>query len=48
MNPAKKVIGEETKGRSDKLLLEKIPLAGQDSMDVSETWLLRLRQRAIP
>ena len=36
----KKVISNETKSRIDKLLLEKIPLAGiARSMDVSETWL---------
>lgn len=36
----KKVISAETKQRIDKLLLEKIPLAGiARSMDVSETWL---------
>ena len=36
----KKVISEETKARIDKLLLEKIPLAGiARSMDVSESWL---------
>lgn len=36
----KKVIGEETKGQLDKLLLEKIPLAGiARAMAVSETWL---------
>ena len=35
-----KVISNETKARIDKLLLEKIPLAGiARSMDVSETWL---------
>lgn len=39
-NPTKKVIGEETKRRIDKLLLEKIPLAGiARAMKVSETWL---------
>ena len=39
-NSSKKVIGEETKGRIDKLLLEKIPPAGiARVMDVSETWL---------
>ena len=36
----KKVISDETKASIDKLLLEKIPLAGiARSMDVSETWL---------
>lgn len=36
----KKVISEETRSRIDKLLLEKIPLAGiARSMDVSESWL---------
>ncbi len=40
LNPTKKVISEETKGRIDKLLLEKIPLAGiARAMDVSDTWL---------
>lgn len=40
INSTKKVISEETKGRIDKLLLEKIPLAGiARAMDVSETWL---------
>ena len=40
INPTKKVVSEETKGRIDKLLLEKIPLAGiARAMDVSETWL---------
>lgn len=40
INPTKKVISEETKGRIDKLLLERIPLAGiARTMDVSETWL---------
>ena len=40
INPTKKVIGEETKGRIDKLLLEKIPLAGiARALEVSETWL---------
>lgn len=35
-----KVISEETEARIDKLLLEKIPLAGiARAMDVSETWL---------
>lgn len=38
--PTKKRISEETKLRIDKLLLEKIPLAGiARAMDVSETWL---------
>lgn len=36
----KKVIGEETKAQIDKLLLEKIPLAGiARAMSVSQTWL---------
>ena len=36
----KKVISGETRERVEKLLLEKIPLAGiARSMDVSETWL---------
>ena len=36
----KKVITAETRARVDRLLLEKIPLAGiARSMDVSETWL---------
>lgn len=40
ISPTKKVIGEETKRRIDKLLLEKIPLAGiARAMEVSETWL---------
>ena len=39
-DPRKGPISEETKGRIDKLLLEKIPLAGiARSMDVSERWL---------
>ncbi len=37
---SKKVISVETKARIDKLLLEKLPLAGiARSMEVSETWL---------
>ena len=40
LNPTKKIISEETRERIDKLLLEKIPLAGiARSMEVSETWL---------
>ena len=40
LNPTKKIISEETRARIDKLLLEKIPLAGiARSMEVSETWL---------
>ena len=40
LNPSKKVVSEETRARIDKLLLEKIPLAGiARAMDVSETWL---------
>jgi insertion element IS1 protein InsB len=36
----KKVVSVETKAQIDKLLLEKIPLAGiARAMDVSETWL---------
>ncbi len=40
LNPTKKVVSDETKERIDKLLLEKIPLAGiARAMEVSETWL---------
>ena len=40
MNPTKKVISEETKKRIDKLLLEKLPLAGIARVEgVSESWL---------
>lgn len=40
LNPTKKTISAETKERVDKLLLEKIPLAGiARSMEISETWL---------
>ena len=40
INPTKKVISQETRTRIDKLLLEKLPLAGVARvMDVSETWL---------
>lgn len=40
LNPTKKVISEETREHIDKLLLEKIPLAGiARAMEVSETWL---------
>jgi len=40
LDPTKKLISEETKKRIDKLLLEKIPLAGiARAMEVSETWL---------
>lgn len=40
INPNKKVIGEETRRRIEKLLLEKIPLAGiARTMEVSGTWL---------
>lgn len=36
----KKVIGDETKALIDRLLLEKLPLAGiARSVQVSETWL---------
>ncbi|MEI6429629.1 MAG: hypothetical protein WCO45_14785 [Pseudanabaena sp. ELA607] len=38
--PRQKLISEETKGLIDKLLLEKIPLAGIARVcDVSATWL---------
>ncbi len=38
--PRQKIISEETKALIDKLLLEKIPLAGIARVcDVSETWL---------
>lgn len=40
LNPTKKVISEETKDRIDKLLLEKLPLAGIARVEgVSESWL---------
>ena len=40
LNPTNKTINEETKERIDKLLLEKLPLAGIARVeDVSETWL---------
>lgn len=40
LNPTKKVISDETKERIDKLLLEKIPLAGiARALEVSGTWL---------
>lgn len=40
LNSTKKVISEEIKGRIDKLLLEKVPLAGIARVeDVSESWL---------
>ncbi len=40
LNPRKKVIGEETKDLIDKLLLEKLPLAGIARITgVSERWL---------
>lgn len=39
-NPTKKVIGQDTKDLIDKLLLEKIPLAGIARVtEVSERWL---------
>ncbi|WP_240518829.1 hypothetical protein [Leptolyngbya sp. BC1307] len=39
-NPENKVISDETKSLIDKLLLEKIPMAGIASVvDVSEPWL---------
>ncbi len=39
-NPTKKVISGETKERIDRLLLEKLPLAGiARAMEVSESWL---------
>ena len=39
-NPEFRKIGEETKARIDKLLLEKLPLAGIARVeDVSESWL---------
>jgi len=40
LQPTKKVSGDETKRRIDKLLLEKLPLAGiARAMEVSESWL---------
>ncbi len=40
LNPTNKTISEETKARIDKLLLEKLSLAGIARVeDVSETWL---------
>lgn len=40
LHPTKKVISDETKRRIDKLLLEKLPLAGiARAMEVSESWL---------
>ena len=40
LNPTKKTVTEKTKERIDKLLLEKLPLAGiARVIDVSETWL---------
>jgi hypothetical protein len=40
LNPTKLVISDETKRRIDKLLLEKLPLAGIARVeDVSESWL---------
>ena len=39
-NPQNKVIGQQTKNLIDKLLLEKIPLAGIARVtEVSEPWL---------
>jgi transposase-like protein len=40
LNPQNRLISEETKALIDKLLLEKIPLAGIARMvEVSESWL---------
>ena len=40
LNPANKTISRQTKERIDKLLLEKLPLAGIARVeDVSESWL---------
>lgn len=40
LNPTKKVISQETKERIDRLLLEKVPLAGIARVEgVSESWL---------
>lgn len=40
LNPTKKVIDEETRARIDRLLLEKLPLAGiAGALEVSESWL---------
>lgn len=40
LNPTKKTISEATKERIDRLLLEKLPLAGIARVEgVSETWL---------
>lgn len=51
-NPQQKLISEETKVLIDKLLLEKIPLAGIARVcDVSETWLqnyVNLKYESIP
>ena len=50
--PRQKIISEETKALIDKLLLEKIPLAGIARVcDVSETWLqdyVNRKYEAIP
>lgn len=42
MKPTKKVIDQETRERIDRLLLEKVPLAGIARVEgVSESWLQR-------
>ena len=50
--PRQKLISQETKALIDKLLLEKIPLAGMARVcDVSETWLqdyVNRKYEAIP
>lgn len=50
--PRQKIISEETKALIDKLLLEKIPLAGIARVcEVSETWLqdyVNRKYKAIP